>query len=407
MSFIRTTAINKILGMTARKKVIPGGTSAGKTYGILPVLINKAIKKPLLEISIVSESIPHLRKGAMRDFIKIMKSTGRYHDPHWNRTTSTYTFSNGSFIEFFSVDDEAKARGPRRHVLYINEANNISFDAYHQLAIRTSQDIYMDYNPTNEFWVHTELLSDDDVEVLKLTYKDNEALPNSIVEDIEKVQLKAFFDPKGDHENPENIKSSYWANWWKVYGLGELGTLEGVIFNNWQIIESLPGEAKMIGAGLDFGYTNDPASLVCAYKYNNMRIFDERIYMRGLTNPELAKKIKSEGIKPFVEIYADSSEPKSIAELKQYGIKVFPVTKGQDSIRFGVDILLQEPFYVTKESTNLISELRRYMWDKVKGTNSFYNKPANGQMDHAIDAMRYVAMEKLSVSRNSYSFWAN
>ncbi len=164
---------------------MPGGTSAGKTFGILPILIDRAIKTPLLEISVVSESIPHLRKGALKDFLKIMKATGRYVDKNFNRTMLTYTFTNGSYIEFFSADQEDKVRGPRRNVLYINECNNITFETYHQLQIRTSHEIWLDFNPANEFWAYTELQDDEDVEWLTLTYKDNEALPLSIVKEIE------------------------------------------------------------------------------------------------------------------------------------------------------------------------------------------------------------------------------
>ena len=393
MSFIRTTAINKILKMKARKKVIPGGTSAGKTYGIIPILINKACKTPNLEISVVSESIPHLRKGAMKDFLKILKLTRRYVPDRWNQTFRTYTFSNGSYIEFFSADQEDKLRGPRRNILYLNEANNIPFETYHQLSIRTSEDIYIDFNPTHEFWVHTELLQDDDVEVLTLTYKDNEGLPATIAHDIERAREKAK-------------TSEYWANWWKVYGLGELGNLEGTIFTNYRIIDEIPKEAKLIGSGLDFGYTNDPSAGVAGYNYNNQRIFDELFYERGWTNPDLAKKIKALELPGFNEWIADSSEPKLIDELRQHGINVYPVKRGADSIRFGIDILLQEPFLVTRQSTNLIAELRRYMWEKIKGTTEFQNRPASGQQDHAIDAMRYLAMEKWAKSREGYELFA-
>jgi len=186
--------------MTARKKVIQGGTSAGKTYAILAVLIHIAAKAKT-EISVVSESIPHLRRGAMKDFGKVMQWTNRWRDEGWNKTLLTYTFANGSTIEFFSADQEAKLRGARRQVLYINEANNIEFEAYHQLAIRTSEAIYIDFNPVSEFWAHTEVLAEQDSELIVLTYRDNEALPATIRDDIETAQVKA-------------ATSTYWANWW-------------------------------------------------------------------------------------------------------------------------------------------------------------------------------------------------
>jgi len=388
--FIRTTAINKILAMEARKKVIPGGTSAGKTFGILPVLINKAIVIPGLEISVVSESIPHLRKGAMKDFIKIMRSTGRFFEQRWNRTHLTYTFANGSFIEFFSVDQESRVRGPRRNILYINEANNITFETYYQLAIRTNGDIFIDFNPTSGFWVHEELADDPDVEWLTLTYKDNEALDPTIVNEIEKAKEKAK-------------TSSYWANWWKVYGLGQTGNLEGTIFSNWSIVDEAP-TSGMFGYGLDFGYSNDPTALVAGYQSDGKRIFDEVIYQTGLLNSDIARLAKAEGIQQYQYGFADSAEPKSIAELNRSGLSLKPVSKGKDSINFGINLLQQEKFYVTKRSANLIKELRNYRWDSDRQGNKI-NRPIDN-FNHAIDAMRYLMMEKVGSPKAGIRIYA-
>ena len=227
--FIRTTAINKILKLAKRKKVIQGGTSAGKTYGILPILIDMALRTSGLEISVVSESIPHLRRGAIKDFLKILHETKRYDDAAWNRSLLTYIFPNRAYVEFFSADQEGRLRGARRNVLYVNEANNIPFDAYHQLSIRTSGDVFIDFNPTSQFWAHTEVLAENDSEHLILTYKDNEALPETIREDIEAAQHRT---------------SPYWQNWWKVYGLGQIGSLQGVVFSNWEQVEAMPTARK-------------------------------------------------------------------------------------------------------------------------------------------------------------------
>lgn len=227
--FTYTTAIKKLRKLKKRIRVIPGGTSAGKTYGILPILIDLATRTELLEISVVSESVPHLRKGALKDFLKIMKATGRYIDSNYNRTLLTYTFSNGSYIEFFSADQEDKVRGPRRNILYINECNNITFETYHQLAIRTSDTIWLDFNPSESFWAYDELENDKDSEWLILTYKDNEALHPNIVSEIEKGLEKGFIDPNGNLDDEKNIKSKFWANWWKVYGLGLKGAIDGVL----------------------------------------------------------------------------------------------------------------------------------------------------------------------------------
>ena len=176
-----TTAIKKLYKLQKRKKVIQGGTSAGKTFGILPILIDRCIRTPMLETSVVSESIPHLRRGAMKDFLKIMVATNRFRDNQWNRSSLKYTFTNGSYIEFFSVEQPDKLRGARRNVLYVNEANNVPFEAYTQLSIRTSGDIWIDFNPTANFWAHKEVVGNDDADFITLTYKDNEALPETIV----------------------------------------------------------------------------------------------------------------------------------------------------------------------------------------------------------------------------------
>ena len=395
--FKYTKAIGKLRKLKKRVRVVPGGTSAGKTFGILPILIDLAAKTPDLEISVVSESIPHLRKGALKDFLKIMKSTGRYIDKNYNRTLLTYVFANGSYIEFFSADQEDKVRGPRRNILYVNEGNNISFETYHQLAIRTDQMIWLDFNPTKSFWAHTELQEDEDTEWLTLTYKDNSALAASLVKEIEKGRKKAYFNPdlpQAELFKSQNIKNAYWHNWWRVYGCGLVGTLEGVIFTNYKIVQGVPEDAKLIGYAIDFGYTNDPTTLLAAYKWNGKIIWDELVYQTGLTNGDLAKLMKEHGAKKKDYIVADSAEPKSIAELNRYGFKVRPAVKGKDSIKFGIDVLQQEDFLVTERSTNLIKELRSYMWAKDK-TGKTLNRPID-VFNHCVDAMRYLATGKLS-----------
>jgi len=377
---IVTTAIRKINALKRRIKIIQGGTSAGKTYGILPILITKAATYPKTEISVVAETIPHLRRGALKDFLKIMKETNRYFDERFNKSLLKYEFANGSFIEFFSADDSSKLRGARRDILYVNECNNITFESYNELAIRTKKEVFLDFNPANEFWVHTELKDEQDSDFLILTYKDNEALDKSIVDQIEKNRLKAE-------------TSAYWANWWRVYGLGEIGMLEGVIFSNWKQIDTLPKEAKLIGIGLDFGYTNDPTAAVEIYNYNGTRILNELVYRTGMLNSDIAKILPSN-----VVIYADSSEPKSIDEIKRYGKTIKGVTKGKDSINYGIDVMQQQEYLVTSQSVNLIKELRAYCWDVDKqGTR--LNKPIDTN-NHAIDALRYHEMETLGLKRN-------
>jgi phage terminase large subunit len=377
MEFIVTTALKKLLRLQKRIKVVRGGTSASKTFSILPILIDRAIKTPNLEISVVSESIPHLRRGALKDFLKIMMVLGRYNDNQFNKSTLKYTFGNGAYIEFFSVDQPDKLRGARRNVLYVNECNNVDFDSYYQLAIRTSGEIWLDYNPSAVFWVDRELLGQDDVDFITLTYLDNEALPETIVKEIESAKVKAE-------------TSAYWANWWQVYGLGQTGSLEGVCIPDWQEI-NLPTEARLLCYGMDWGYSNDPTSLIAMYKYNDAYIFDELIYQKGLLNSDISDLLKTNGVEDIV--YADSAEPKSIAELNSYGHNILPVSKGRDSIVYGLNLINQNKVYVTSRSKNLINELRNYIWMTDKQGNKL-NKPIDAY-NHAIDAMRYAMTSQL------------
>ena len=385
--FLRTTSTNKILKLKKRVRIIQGGTSAAKTYGILSVLIARASAIHGLEVSVVAESIPHLRRGALKDFIKLMKWMNKWHENQFNKSLLTYQFLNGSTFEFFSADDSSKLRGARRDVLYINECNNVTFESYNELAIRTKKAIYLDFNPANEFWVHKELKDEQDSDFLILTYKDNEALDNSIVQQIEKNRLKAE-------------TSAYWSNWWRVYGLGEIGMLEGVIFSNWKTIDILPKEANLIGIGLDFGYTNDPTAIIEIYNYNGQRIINELKYQTGMLNGDIANALPK-----HVPVYADSSEPKSIEEIKRYGITIKGVTKGKDSINYGIDVMQRNEYLVTSNSTNLIKELRAYCWDTDKqGTR--LNKPIDTN-NHGIDALRYHEMETLGMNSNygKYHIW--
>ncbi len=387
--FQYTTAIKRLRTLSKRVRKVPGGTSAGKTFGIIPILIDLAIKTPLLEISVVSETLPHLKKGAIKDFKKIMQSTNRWIDTHWHGTDSKYTFSNKSYIEFFSADVETKVRGPRRNILYINECNNISFETYHQLAIRTDMVIWLDYNPTHEFWIHTELEDDEDIEELVLTYKDNEALSPVIVKDIEKARKKAFHDEFAiDLFNEYNIKHKYWANWWKVYGLGLVGSLEGVIFSNWTQIDSIPQDCQIIAYGMDFGFTNDPTTLTYLGRWNGKLVLHEMLYRTGMVNSDIAREIKAL-TDNRTYVIADSSEPKSIEEIKRCGVNIKGAMKGADSVKYGIDVLLQYELLVTSSSTNLIKELRNYTWDVDKNGVKL-NKPIDSY-NHLIDSVRYAA----------------
>ena len=376
---LQTTAQSKIRQLRKRVRIVQGGTSSSKTFTILPLLIQYAMDTPNSEISVVAESIPHLKRGALKDFLKIMQWTDNFNSNNFNKSNLTYKFTNGSYIEFFSADQPDKLRGARRDVLFINECNNITFESYQQLSIRTKKFIYLDYNPTNEFWVHTDLINDSNSDFIILTYKDNEALDPAIVKEIEKAQEKAK-------------TSAYWENWWNVYGLGQLGTLEGVIFENYELIDTIPAEAKLIGYGLDFGYSNDPSALIEVHEYDGKIICNEVIYSTSLLNSDIINLMSHDKRLP---IWADSAEPKSIEEIRRAGYNIKAVVKGADSINFGISVLQQRQMLITKSSVNLIKELRAYSWD-VDKTGKKLNKPIDS-MNHAIDALRYFAMMQLAI----------
>jgi phage terminase large subunit len=370
----RTTAQIKIAKMRKRVRIIQGGASASKTFSIIPLLINYAITNKNKEISIVAESIPHLKRGAIRDFLKIMDWTDNFTDSEWNKSNHTYNFPNGSFIEFFSADQPDKLRGARRDVLFINECNNVNFEAYQQLAMRTREFIYLDFNPVAEFWVHTELKNEKDTDFIVLNYLDNEALEPALIRELEKAKEKA-------------ATSDYWRNYWQVYGLGQIGMLQGVVFSNWRQCDDIPKDAQYLGTGLDFGFTNDPSAAVDVYRFDGEIYIDELIYQTQLHNNEIARMLKGK------EVYADSAEPKSISEIRRAGVRIMPTVKGADSINYGIDILQHYQMNVTKRSLNLIRELRSYVWatDKAGAT---LNKPIDN-FNHSIDALRYLAQMKL------------
>lgn len=360
---IWTTASKKIAPLTKRIRIIQGGTSASKTYSILQCLIFKCLNYPF-HVSVVSESIPHLRRGALKDFLKILAETNLLKASEFNKSTLTYNFQNGAIIEFFSADQPDKLRGARRDILFINECNNIDYEAYLQMEVRTKYFVYLDYNPTHEFWVHEEILNNDKVEkdFVKLTYKDNEALSKEIIKSIESKQ------------------NNEW--WWQVYGLGEVGRLEGAIFKNW--IEGEFDNTLFYSFGLDFGFTNDPTALIkCAIDEKNKLIYlQELCYAKGLSQENIIEVLKKH-CTANDSIIGDCSEPRLIEAIYQNGFNIQSAEKGADSVRQGILNIMDYKIIVSPDSINIKKELLNYIWN---------DKRAGIPMDnynHSIDALRY------------------
>ena len=369
--YIKTRATSKLERLSKRIRGIAGGTSASKTISILLLLIQYAQTHDNQKISVVSESFPHLKRGAIRDFLDIMEAH-KYFDPAaWNKTDSLYTFETKSIMEFFSADQPGKVRGPRRDILFINEANNISYETFTQLEIRTKKVIWLDWNPVSEFWFYDGLDKEPavkdrkDCDFMILTYRDNEALDPRVVEAIEAR--------RGN------------ANWWKVYGEGLLGDAEGRIYKEWEVIDKVPHQADLRRYGLDFGYTNDPTAIVGIYYYNGGYIFNEICYQHKMTNKDIADRMLNE--KPAL-VVADSAEPKSIDEIKKnHGVNIIGASKGRGSVLQGIQNVQAQRISVAKSSVNLLKEYRNYLWMTDK-EGKIINEPQEF-LNHFMDAIRY------------------
>ncbi len=376
MAYQETTATRKIKALTARIRAVQGGTSASKTISILLYLIAKAQTDKVATLtSVVSETFPHLKRGAIRDFLDIMTTHGYFSDNSWNKTDSVYTFETGSQLEFFSADQPDRTRGPRRDRLFINEANNVSFDVFEQLEVRTKEFIFLDWNPSTEFYFYTEIKPKrKDVEHIILTYLDNEGLP---------PEVKASIEQRRDRKG-----------WWKVYGEGQLGEVEGKIFNGWKFIDEVPHEARLERYGLDFGYTNDPSAIVAIYYYNGGYILDEVLYQKGLSNKQLADTLLLQ--KKALTI-ADSAEPKSIDEIRSFGINIMPAEKGKGSVTQRIQLAQDQQISLTTRSTNIKKEYMNYLWEVDRdGKNT--GKPEH-LWSHSMDAFMYALVSIVPLNR--------
>lgn len=386
MAYVPTTAMKRVSALTRRVRAVQGGSSASKTISILFYLIARAqmdTQKPTTT-SIVSESLPHLKRGAIRDFLNIMRDHGYFKDDRWNMSDFVYTFETGSRIEFFSVDQPDKVRGPRRDRLFINEANNIPLETFDQLSIRTNEFIFLDWNPTNQFWFYTDVCGCDNpdthcagsqtnIDHIVLTYKDNEGCPPNIIADIESRRNR--------------------TEWFKVYGLGLLGEVEGKIYRDWKIIDKLPHTAALLRRGLDFGFTHDPTAIISIYRYDGGFIIDEELYQKGMLNKAIADTLLNLET-PSTLVIADSAEPKSIEEIKQHGLNIVGIeksrgeTKTETWTKWSIDLVQDQRIQVTRRSSNVIKEYQNYLWEVDRDGKLIYEPEHT--YSHTMDAIRYA-----------------
>ncbi len=361
------------LNATTKIVVNQGGTRSGKTIALLQLIIVQALKSQNKVFTIVRKSFPSLRQSVLRDFISLLNDYQLYNEQNHNKSEQVFKFGS-NIVEFVSLDQPQKKRGSKRHVLFVNECNELSYEDFFQLLIRTTEKIYMDFNPSDEFhWIYDKILSRDDCTFIKSTYKDNPFLEQELIDEIERLKETDI-------------------NYWNIYGLGERGVSQSIIFPNIQIVEKFEGEH--IGYGLDFGYAVDPSAFVQVLKKDDKLFFKELIYERKLTNDALAKRFTELNIDRNTSIYADNSEPKSIAEIHRFGWNIKPASKGRDSINIGIDILRRYKLFVDKNSTNLIKEFRSYKYE-VNKDGIVSTKPVDRD-NHGIDAIRYACVMNLT-----------
>lgn len=350
-----------------------GSTRSSKTYSVLQLLYTLAKESDTPKtISVVSESVPHLKRGCIRDFRDILARMGEWDNRHWNATDKIYRV-NLSQIEFFSADNPSKVHGPSRNILFINEATNINYEVYRQLAIRTTETIVLDYNPCFSFWVDDKVLPLDTSLLIHSTYRDNSFLSS---EQVREIELN-----RND------------ADWWHVYGEGLTGGKKGSIIRNWQIVENMPIIFKKRWIGIDFGFTNDPTAIVDIRLAEGQLWIDELLYERGYDNQMISNHLKKCDLPFQSAIVADSAEPKSIKELRNAGWCVIPAQKGKDSILTGISLLNRYPKNVTDRSLNIINEYRNYRW-QTDNNGEPVNIPID-KFNHSIDAQRYVCLNYL------------
>jgi phage terminase large subunit len=383
MKDIKTNIVWKHLSNSDKRIIIEqGGTRSGKTYNILMwIIFDYCAKNKGKIITICRKTYPALRATAMRDFFEILKANDLYNESLHNKSSSEFKFK-GNTIEFISLDKPTKIRGRKRDLLYINEANEITFEDWQQLIFRTTGRIIIDYNPSDEFhFIYEKIKPREDVDFFVTTYKNNPFLSQDIISEIERLK---DIDP----------------NYWKVYGLGEVGASQSIIFRVNDCAD-IPETATFLSYGMDFGFTNDPTTLVEVWKQGDDLFLKELLFKTGLTNRDIDSHLRLLGVERK-EIFADSAEPKSIEELYRMGWNIKPATKGQGSINIGIDMMKRYKIHITRDSLNMIKEFKNYKWAEDKN-GVVLNVPVD-MFNHTIDAVRYALYDKLA--RPNYGKYA-
>lgn len=384
MIYKPTEAYNKILAVAGRPDIktiaCEGGQGASKTVSIVMLAINECLHYPNYEASILGHELTKLKSTVVNDFIKIMKSWRRFNMDQWIRG-SYYKFKNGSYMQFLGLDKHDIGKGFRRDLLYFNEANRgITFETYHQAASRARHKVFLDWNPDFNFWGHREVVTEDDAELVRLTYADNEYLPAGEKKVIEGYYYKGY-------NADGTVKNEYWANKWRVYGLGLVGKVEGLVFPNCQTFDyDFTPEVY----GLDFGY-NDPTALIGLGMIRGRLLGKQILYRRGMSNKNISDAMEALGLNKWDEIVADSADPKSIAELQSYGWNIIPAVKGPDSIAFGIQRLNELDINIHYGSHDWVDESNSYKYHMKDGQKT--NKPIDNH-NHCWDSARYACMHK-------------
>lgn len=342
-----------------------GSSRSSKTYNILIFLIVMCLITPNLSVSIVRSTLPAIKGSVFRDFKDILFRLGIFEDKSLNKTEMIYTFGNGSFVEFFSTDSEQKLRGRKRHILYVNEANELAFIEWQQLKMRTTMYAIVDYNPSfsDDHWL-CDINKDERTHHFISTYKDNPFLEQTIIDEIESLQYKN-------------------KSLWQIYGLGLQSQIEGLIFKEIEIIEEIPHWVKKRGLGQDFGYTNDPTAIIDCAIHENALYLDELCYRTRMLTPDIIDILKPINMK----VISESADPRLIQEIANAGVLIYPVQKSPGSIMAGINKMLEYNIKVTRRSINLIKEFRNYTYLQDKDGN-WKNEPID-KFNHGIDAARY------------------